>query len=299
MARLHTVALTSEQSGNLRACGFGNAGRLGPGPLHHTQHSLVPLPHVSDLHIISVALGQDHSLVVTSDGEVYSWGLNRFHQLGYAVQPLAREGKGAADENVQPTAKRVVGVLKTEHVRGVAACKVASACWTERDVFTWGTNRGQLGYSKVAQPVQVTPRKVTPIISPVVSVAMTDSALCILLSTKEVLCFANSTSFRINFPAQLFPSDIQPSFRPSKALVARYRTMERITCTEDIFAAVSSSGDVFTWTILAGDSSSGHGATAGSNATINYSNLIKPQRIWMSTKHFNAVKVSPVAYANP
>ncbi|KAG8854823.1 hypothetical protein FRB96_007352 [Tulasnella sp. 330] len=266
MARLHTIAITSESTGNVRACGSGNYGRLGPGTLHHTQQRLVPLPHAADLSIVSVSLGQDHTLAVTSEGEVYSWGFNRFHQLGYAVEAYVKDGKVVGDESIQPTARRVLGMLKFEKVKGVAACKVASACWTEHDVFTWGTNRGQLGYSKTAQPIQVTPRKVTPITLPVLSVAMTDFALCILLSSKEV-----------------------PWFRPSKALVGRSRTMERIACSEDTFTSVSSSGDVFTW-IVGGDTVSGSSSGNSANGAVNYSNLVKPQRIWTSNKYFNNVK---------
>lgn len=292
MARLHTVVITSESVGNIRACGSGSSGRLGPGTLHHTQQRFVPLPHAANLSIVSVSLGQDHTLAVTREGEVHSWGFNRFYQLGYIVEAHVKDRRGVGDESVQPTARRVLGALKSEKVKGVAACKVASACWTENDVFTWGTNKGQLGYSKTSQPIQITPRKVTPITVPVLSVVMTDMALCILLFSKEVLCFANSTNFRINFPAQLFPNDIQPWFRPSKALVGRYRTMERITCSEDTFASVSSSGDVFTWTV-GGDAVSGSsGGATGGIGFPNYSNLVKPQRIWTSNKHFNAVRVS-------
>ncbi|KAG8984218.1 hypothetical protein FRB94_006226 [Tulasnella sp. JGI-2019a] len=292
MARLHTIVITSEPEGNLRACGSGSSGRLGPGTLHHTQNHLVPLPHVANLTIVSVSLGQDHTLALTSDGEVYSWGFNRFHQLGYAVEAYVKDGKVVGDDTTQPTARRVLGVLRSERVKGIAACKIASACCTEHDVFTWGTNRGQLGYSKTTQPIQVTPRKVTPITLPVLSVVMSDSALCILLSSKEVICFANSTNFKINFPAQLFPNDIQPWFRPSKALVGRYRTMEKMTCSEDTFAGVSSSGDVFTWVVSSGDttSSTQSGGTSGASGGTNYSSLVRPQRIWTSDKQFNAAK---------
>lgn len=94
--------------------------------------------------MIRVALGQDHTLALTSSGEVYSWGLNRFSQLGYIVEisnaPMSRH-----NEPIQNIPKRVVGLLRKEVVRGVAASKNASACWTNETVFTWGTNTGQFG----------------------------------------------------------------------------------------------------------------------------------------------------------
>ena len=116
--------------------------RLGPG--QHTQYSLVPVPQLSHA-IVSVALGQDHTLALTNAGEVLSWGLNRFAQLGYVVETpsglLSR-----IEEPIQATPRKVAAPgLKGKTVRGVAACKTASACWTATEVFSWGTNSGQLG----------------------------------------------------------------------------------------------------------------------------------------------------------
>ncbi len=120
-----------------------------------------------------VAVGQDHTLALTESGEVYSWGMNRFAQLGYIVRNQgdavvridgrtgesgkwegktvgrAEEGgKGAnsLDDMIQHTPRRVQDALRKEVAVGVAASKMASACWTTAgDLFTWGTNSGQLG----------------------------------------------------------------------------------------------------------------------------------------------------------
>jgi alpha-tubulin suppressor-like RCC1 family protein len=113
------------------------------GPAQHTQYNLNSLPSFN-LEILSVALGQDHTLALTKAGEVYSWGLNRFSQLGYIVEPSS-SATGRLEEPIQSVPKRVVGILRKEVVRGVAASKNASACWTKDTVFTWGTNTGQLG----------------------------------------------------------------------------------------------------------------------------------------------------------
>lgn len=113
------------------------------GPAQHTQYSLKPLSTLN-VAVLSVALGQDHTLVLTKSGEVYSWGLNRFSQLGYVVE-VSPTSNGRHEEPIQSIPKRVVGLLRKEVVRGVAASKNASACWTNDTVFTWGTNTGQLG----------------------------------------------------------------------------------------------------------------------------------------------------------
>lgn len=97
--------------------------------------------------ITSVALGQDHTLALTSGGYILSWGHNRFAQLGYAIeQPEATPlNRGKEELEVQVSPKRIVGMLKKEFVKGVAAGRMASACWTEDALFTWGTNAGHLG----------------------------------------------------------------------------------------------------------------------------------------------------------
>lgn len=94
--------------------------------------------------MVSVALGQDHTLALTRSGEVYSWGLGRFSQLGYIVE-TSLTANGRLEEPIQSVPKKVVGPLRREVVCGVAASKNASACWTVDTVFTWGTNTGQLG----------------------------------------------------------------------------------------------------------------------------------------------------------
>lgn len=109
----------------------------------HSQLALTPMPDFPH-SIASVALGQDHTLALTTGGYILSWGHNRFSQLGYPIeQPENTRGKEEVEIQVSP--KRIVGMLKKEFVKGVAAGRMASACWTEDSVYTWGTNAGHLG----------------------------------------------------------------------------------------------------------------------------------------------------------
>jgi hypothetical protein len=222
MTSSSTVVLTAERRNNVRVCGFGSGGRLGP--TQHTQYALMSLGGFGSDPIVSAALGQDHTLVLTRSGEVYSWGLNRFVQLGYMVEASASTpsnnttrglgGDGSStDEAIQSTPKKVPG-LKNQVVRGVAASKNASACWTAEHVYTWGTNVGQLGYDRVNTgtgsgasaaagqghgSIQVSPRVVTKIPRPAIMVAMAEHVMCCLLESGEVLCFANERMSRIKY----------------------------------------------------------------------------------------------------
>ncbi|KZT68694.1 hypothetical protein DAEQUDRAFT_757422 [Daedalea quercina L-15889] len=278
MSKLHTAVVTSEPRANLRVCGFGSGGRLGPG--QHTQYSLIPLAQFTGT-VASVALGQDHTLLVTRSGEVYSWGLNRFAQLGYVVE-VADGTRGRGEEPIQSTARKVVGPLKNKTVLGVAACKTASACWTAEEVYTWGTNNGQLGYDKSAHPVQVIPRVVTKVSQPVVAVSITDTAMACLLDTKDVICLWNDGHFKVNFPAQAFPSEIY-AYRPPHSI--SNASIEKVTSSENTFAALSSNGELFTFSV---PSSSDLGASTSGSGKPRAA--IVPQRVWALRKKFTAVK---------
>ncbi|KAI0683880.1 hypothetical protein BC835DRAFT_1422860 [Cytidiella melzeri] len=280
MSKLHTGVVTTETKSNFRACGFGSGGRLGPG--QHTQYSLVPTPQLPQ-PVASVALGQDHTLALTTSGEVFSWGLNRFSQLGYVLDVPTGGGSGRGEEPIQ-SVPRKIGALNRKVVLGVAACKTASACWTSVEVYTWGTNSGQLGYDKNAHPVQVLPRVVTRISQPVLSVAIADSALACLLESHDVLCLYNDSHFRVTFPAHGFPSEMK-IYRPPQAV--RSTSIQKIATCDNTFAALSSNGELFTFSLPmpSTDTTASASAAQGKGREV-----VKPQRVWALRKKFSAVK---------
>jgi len=70
MAKLHTAILTDEKSGNARMCGFASV-RLGQAG--RTQFALEPIAEFT-LKVASVALGLDHTVILTDQGDVYTFG---------------------------------------------------------------------------------------------------------------------------------------------------------------------------------------------------------------------------------
>lgn len=176
-----TVHLALSCQLNERLCRLGHA--------NSTQYTLLPLPMSlsstpnvlgmnAAISITSLALGQDHTLALTSSGDVYSWGLNRFSQLGYLIDPPSTAGVPRHQQEeaslVQSTPRKISAPsLKGKFVVGIAACRSASVCWSRDDVWTWGTNGGQLGYDKSAHPTQALPRKVTKVILPVLQISIT------------------------------------------------------------------------------------------------------------------------------
>ncbi|KAI0291504.1 hypothetical protein B0F90DRAFT_1823827 [Multifurca ochricompacta] len=214
MSRLHTVVVTDESRVNIRACGFASTGRLGPGGGQHTQPSLSPIIQLaSDVKITAIAVGQDHTLALTSDGVVLSWGLGRFSQLGYDVPA----------PHVQSSPRVISGPLRRER------------------------NNGQLGYDKNASPVQPIPRVVTKVTKPVISVALNDTAMVCLLSTQDVILLCNDAQSRVMFPSPTrLPLDFL-AYRPPQA--SRTITTAQVFCNESMFSTVSSAGEIFTFNV--------------------------------------------------
>ncbi|KAI6098590.1 hypothetical protein F5141DRAFT_1146574 [Pisolithus sp. B1] len=279
MSKLHTAILTSERRDNLWVCGFGSGGRLpkglGPPPIHVYTPAPITLP--AECSIVSVALGQDHTLALTDAGEVLSWGLNRFSQLGYVVET----GQGGCIQEPVQSTPRKISQLKKEFIKGIAACKSASACWSNSQVWTWGTNNGQLGYDKVATPVQVFPRQVSVITEPVYGMAMSETVTSCLFISGEVVCIWHGGMSKVNFPAHSFPSEISV-YRPPRAI--RGTVITKIASCEDSFVALSSNGEVFTFSAPTVSELDGLGLPG------RREKLIKPQRVWALRRQAGSVR---------
>jgi alpha-tubulin suppressor-like RCC1 family protein len=113
--------------------------------------------------IASVALGQDHTIVLTTNGEVYTFGSNEHGQLGYnsersfeshaAFSPNMRAKSMDGDcphiqaFSCQNTPKRVVQFGPKHRISGVAASRIHSVAYSHNGLYVWGRNEGQLGSS--------------------------------------------------------------------------------------------------------------------------------------------------------
>jgi inhibitor of Bruton tyrosine kinase len=130
-------------------------------------------------------------MAVTKTGAVYTWGSNQHGQLGYPLDP------GAKDVQKVP---RKITTLKRIDIIGVAASRLHSVCFSEEDLYTWGLDRGQLGYSSGDDgPIQTVPKKVATLPAPVEMVTAIDQATICLLKTKVVLILASGGYFRVTY----------------------------------------------------------------------------------------------------
>ncbi|XP_019507453.1 PREDICTED: inhibitor of Bruton tyrosine kinase [Hipposideros armiger] len=133
LCKFHSVFLS--QKGQVYTCGHGPGGRLGHGD---EQTCLVPrlVEGLSAHNCSQVAAAEDHTVVLTEDGCVYTFGLNIFHQLGI-IPPLP---------NCNVPRQMQAKYLKGRTIIGVAAGKFHTVLWTREAVYTMGLNGGQLGY---------------------------------------------------------------------------------------------------------------------------------------------------------
>lgn len=88
-------------------------------------------------HLISVASGRNHSLHLTRDGDVFSYGSGQFSAVGH----------GGSKAQLQPT---VLKPLRDKRIIQIACGENHSLVLTDKaDLFAWGRGfEGQLGLSK-------------------------------------------------------------------------------------------------------------------------------------------------------
>ncbi len=123
-----------------------------------------------------------------------------------------------------------------------------------------------------------------------------------LLETRDVVCFSGDRYYKIkfvcfailrfipsqvihvlffSFPSQSFPSTIQQTYRPPMS--AKNASIAKVVCCDGNFAALTSNGEVFTFSIPLPNSGSVDGGKEKST--------VKPQRVWDLRNQYRAAKV--------
>ncbi|KAM9379535.1 putative E3 ubiquitin-protein ligase HERC4 [Phaethornis superciliosus] len=131
----HTLALNDK--GQVYAWGLATDGQLG---LPGTEECIrVPrnIKSLSEIQIVQVACGYYHSLALSKGSEVFSWGQNKYGQLG-----LGYEYK---KQNSPHVIKSLLGIPFAQIAAGGAHSFVLTLSGA---IFGWGRNKfGQLGLS--------------------------------------------------------------------------------------------------------------------------------------------------------
>lgn len=290
LAKFHSAILTNDPESNLYVCGFGPGGRLGTGD-ETTRFGFVPVSGggLATRKIIDIGLGQNHTVAVTSSGEVFSWGNNTYGQLGYALP----SSNVRDEEPKQLLPKQIYGPLKREIVRGTATSRTHTLVYTTDSLYTFGKNDGQLGFTDSdarSLAVQNIPRRVAASLfqSPINSVSAIDKASICLLNNHDVWIFANYGYTKLSFPLDNPRNLVKNHF-----MATRYNTVPchicKVTSGGDTICAMSNEGDVFTVSISHKiEAAPGNGSTT--NPAKIRGALSAPQRVWTPMKGHMAVR---------
>ncbi|XP_076021332.1 putative E3 ubiquitin-protein ligase HERC4 isoform X2 [Genypterus blacodes] len=129
----HTLALNDK--GLVFSWGQGSDGQLGLNNFEECVRVPRNIKSLSEVQIAQVACGYRHSHALSKGGHLYSWGQNRFGQLGLGVN-----GQGI------PTPQVVQSLLGIPFTQISAGGAHSFALTLSGAVFGWGRNKfGQLG----------------------------------------------------------------------------------------------------------------------------------------------------------
>lgn len=285
LSKFHSAIVTTDPVSNLYICGIGRGGRLGLSDDQRVRFTFVPVQGgLADRQVAQVALGQDHSIAVTSTGELWTWGANTHSQLGYMLPPPTKKD----EEPMGLFPRQVFGVLKKEIVIGVAASAIHSVAYTGSSLYCWGKNMGQLALMDAdsrSLEIQPTPRKVAAsmFLAPIVMASAIDKATTVLLANHTVCVFTSYGYNWVKFP----PIDPIANSRIHRGVRGqdRHHRGHRICHVDsggDTIAAVTGRGDLFIMGL-------NHDVDASSSASTTNPSKIKgavgqPQCIWRARK---------------
>ncbi|OQS06735.1 regulator of chromosome condensation (RCC1) [Thraustotheca clavata] len=277
-ARYHTLVISSK--GECFSWGFGKGGRLGTG----TEFNCIHPVQLSFAHrvVSKVAAGENHSLALTSDGQLFSWGSNSYGQLGFPLKQTS------AASRLIP--KRI-DALKGMTFVDIAASSVHSAAIaTSGHVYTWGSNKkGQLGRKEGFGSDQgyPTPKRVDALLPSQAHSAVLGDYTSVVATKVAVSCFHTCVVLSAQKETSLYPQrqvwqwGYNAHF-PSQVLLRHTSKEERlrqhhqniwiprchqhnisiidISCAQQHSIGLSSKGNVYTW---------GHGPSCHAT-NINY-----------------------------
>ncbi|KAJ6160908.1 hypothetical protein N7470_004304 [Penicillium chermesinum] len=265
MSKLHTAVITDDPEANLFMSGFGPGGRLGTGD-ETTRFAFVCIETgpLSGKKISSVALGQDHSLAITKYGEIFSWGSNKFGQLGYGLPRTNNKN----DVPIQTTPRQIFNPFKKEIIIGQLPLR--SIPWfLAIPVFTRSTTPRRVGASQFSSPIQM--------------VSAIDRATAVLLQNNEVWVFSQYGYTKLSFPLEASSRFIRDSFMATR-YDASVNRITKLSCGGSTICALTSSGDVFTVEVNKPENSAAF--TSTTNPAKIRNSLATPVRAW-SVKRSN------------
>ena len=227
----HCIAVT--ERGEVFSWGLNSHGQCGHG--NSGDNLLLPrrIEALSGVRVRSSSAGRWHSLVVTEEGTLYSFGAGPFGQLGH----------GNFHHRFDPAI--VDALLVTRIVATAAGDHHSIALNVDGIVFCWGKNHaGQLGLGRVGESTAL-PQKVDALIN-VCAVVAADFASCAITTTGELFTWGNGESGRLGH------GDDADQLAPKRVETLRNEWVVAVTCGECHTIAAARDGGVFGWGYVKG-----------------------------------------------
>lgn len=152
MGPLHSAVITGD--GNLYTFGLNNHGALGGDRVNEYEPDQVDFFRSHRLKVVDVSCGERHTVAVTDNGEVWSWGYGgKSGLLSFLSEDIGALGLGSLNSTNSPTS--------IEALRGVARAQAVSSGLQfvtllneKKEVFNWGTgDRGNFGNGSLSNLV--------------------------------------------------------------------------------------------------------------------------------------------------
>ena len=235
----HSLALTSD--GMVISWGFNSSGQLGN---NDTVDSWVPVAvnttgALAGKTVTSIAASSNHSLALTSEGNVYAWGYNGLGMLG---------NNSVADSSPVPVAVDTSSALFGKTVIALAAGEGHCLALTSDGlVYSWGDGtHGQLGnntstYSLVPVPVNTSGALAG---KTVVAIAAGASHSMALTSDGLVYAWGNNSCGELGNSGTL-NSPVPVAVNVSGVLAGK--TVTAITAGDEDSMVLTSDGLAFSW----------------------------------------------------
>ena len=216
--------------------GRGTEGQLGFGNLDSRSTPSMVLLEFLDYgdRIVQVAAGDNHTILLSSEGKVLSFGSNKAGQTGLGIY------KGC-----QKAPRMVKGCLEGKKVVFVVAGDIHSVCIDEwGDTFTWGSGgSGKLGHGD--EENQSTPKRVDGLIGNHCHTAACGSAHTLVLTRN-----GSVYSFGSNGCGQLGYGTRRPRIESTPKLIKaplEGKLITHVACGSHHSMATTKGGVLYTW----------------------------------------------------
>ncbi|XP_071965475.1 probable E3 ubiquitin-protein ligase HERC1 isoform X2 [Antedon mediterranea] len=227
----------TNSDGTVKACGKGSYGRLGLGDSNNqTQLKKLNFENYMITKVSSSKGSDGHTLALTTEGQVFSWGDGDYGKLGHS------------NTATQKYPKMIQGVLTGKVVVGISAGYRHSACIThDGQLYTWGEgDYGRLGHGDSNS--KNCPTLVKDISSVGQVLCGSSHTIAVSQDGRTVWSFGGGDNGKLGH------GDTIRVYKPKviEALLGMF--IRKVSCGSQSSLALTASGQVYAW---------GHGATLG------------------------------------